>query len=43
MSIFYHDSIFTHETLHFYVNGQEDPDALDKVISPNDLLRVEYR
>lgn len=29
--------------LHFYVNGQEDPDALYKVISPNDVLRVEYR
>jgi hypothetical protein len=29
--------------LHFYINGQEDPDALDKVISPNDMLRVEYR
>jgi hypothetical protein len=29
--------------LYFYLNGQEEPDALDKVILANDSLRVEYR
>lgn len=28
--------------LHFYLNGEEAPDALDAVISPDDFLRVEY-
>jgi hypothetical protein len=29
--------------LYFYLNGNEDQDALDKVIYPNDELRIEYR
>lgn len=29
--------------LFFYLNGNEVPDALDKVIAPNDQLRVEYK
>jgi len=29
--------------LHFYLNGTEDPDALERVILPNDMLRVEFR
>lgn len=29
--------------LHFYINQQETSDALDRVINPNDFLRVEYK
>lgn len=29
--------------LYFYLNNEENPDVLDKVIAPNDELRVEYR
>lgn len=29
--------------LYFYLNGKEDPGALDRLIAPNDMLRVEYR
>lgn len=28
--------------LYFYLNDQETPDVLEKVIKPNDFLRVEY-
>ncbi len=28
--------------LYFYLNGLDTPDALDQVIAPNDMLRVEY-
>lgn len=31
------------QKLRFYINEVEDPNALDKVIKPNDHLRVEYR
>ncbi|MEX0896343.1 MAG: hypothetical protein WDZ94_05445 [Patescibacteria group bacterium] len=30
-------------TLRFFINGNEDSDALDRVIQPNDFLRVSYQ
>lgn len=29
--------------LYFYLNDQEIPDVLDKLVAPDDLLRIEYK